>query len=198
MVLKKIYLCRHAETIWNTPQQQHLQGWLDSKLTLTGLKQSIKLKRYLKKHEITKIYSSPLGRCIKTLHPYTSEQKMSYICSEELKEINYGLFDGLPSLFARKNNADFFSIYDNSDDLNCHKIRFPKGESRDDASKRFLSFLFDIIGKEEDNPLIMTHGGILSSVFNSLFKLHKSFKNCEVVILYYDSNKQIYLGAKKG
>ena len=189
---KKIYLCRHAETIWNIPEKQHLQGWSDSDLSEKGRNQTLLLKDFLLRSNILKIYTSPLLRCIRTLKPFLETRNVACETLDQLKEINYGLYDGLPSHEARLKYRDFFTVYDNSQDPQSNTIQFPKGESRFDAAKRLLEVLKHIV-TQDGTCFIMTHGGVLSSLFLLLFNKKREFNNCEVIELWYDNLQKKFI-----
>ena len=59
-----LYIIRHPETKHNI--QQITQGHKDSPLTNKGKKQAEALGKRLKNKDISKIYSSDLGRCMQT------------------------------------------------------------------------------------------------------------------------------------
>lgn len=192
---KKIYLCRHAETIWNLPENKHLQGWQDSDLSAYGKQQSLLLKEILLELNITKVYTSPLLRCLKTLEPFLKTKNISCTKINQLKEINYGLYDGMLSQEARIKYKDFFFKYDDKNNPESETLHFPEGESRRDAAIRFFKAL-NIIIKKHDNCLVMTHGGILAAFFSLLFKQNRNFKNCEIVILYYDTIQKKFINGE--
>ena len=106
-----IIIIRHGETIWNT--QKRKQGHKNSKLTLKGKRQAIKVANFLnkKKYDLSKfkIYSSPLRRVLdykniieKHLKPKFDLRKKT-ILSNMLKEHKFGHWEGKNDSEIKKN-----------------------------------------------------------------------------------------------
>jgi len=87
-----LYLIRHGETQFN--QQECFQGHSDSPLTARGEQQSIHLLDYFKDILLQHIYSSDLGRAIKTATPLSVEKGLPLIPCTSLREISYDHLDG--------------------------------------------------------------------------------------------------------
>ena len=86
------YTIRHPQTEWHI--QKRLQGHKDSKLTEFGIKTAMKLGKYLKNENITKIFSSDLGRCSQTAKIVANILDVPIECSNELRERNFGKLNG--------------------------------------------------------------------------------------------------------
>ena len=82
---------RHGETLFNV--RRKIQGWCDSPLTPNGIEQAKKAKERLKAIKFDHYYCSTSERCSDTLEIVTDNQ-VSYVRLKQLKERNFGLFEG--------------------------------------------------------------------------------------------------------
>lgn len=161
-----IYIIRHSETKYN--KLGITQGRKDSPLTQAGKKIAEKLGKKLKNKNIAKIYSSDLGRCIETSKIINKLLKVKIIPSPELREINYGIFNGKPEKDIKKvfefKNADTAP---------------PGGESFNQVKRRLLSFLKSPNLKKEKGPiLIVTHDGCLKAILSYCYKVKFTSQKC--------------------
>jgi len=88
----KIILVRHGETDDNN--NMRLSGHIDSKLSDMGLTQSQKTINFLKSYDIDCIYSSPSSRAIGTIKELAKQKELEIIIDNNLKEMNFGDFEG--------------------------------------------------------------------------------------------------------
>ena len=89
----KIYITRHGETMWN--KQGRMQGWNNSNLTEKGVDNAKKLGKALKDIPFDTIYCSPLGRAVETAECIVGERKIPIILEDNLKEMNFGTWEGM-------------------------------------------------------------------------------------------------------
>lgn len=87
--MKFIFL-RHGKTEYN--EQGLTQGWCDSPLSKTGLKQASYTKEALKDVVIDYAYCSPSGRARQTASIVLGNRDISVMIDDRLKEINFGIF----------------------------------------------------------------------------------------------------------
>lgn len=89
----EIYLVRHGETEWNALGK--FQGCTDISLSEAGIQQASFLKERFK-NKFDCIYTSPLSRAYKTAEIICADTlDMEPIVDEDLKEINFGIWEGL-------------------------------------------------------------------------------------------------------
>ncbi len=98
MIMKKLVLLRHGESIWN--QQNRFTGWTDVQLSEKGRKEAEKAGQILAKLEyrFDIAYTSVLKRAIKTLWIVLEEMDLMWIPvvrSWRLNERHYGALQGL-------------------------------------------------------------------------------------------------------
>jgi probable phosphoglycerate mutase len=152
--MPQIYLLRHAES------EANAKGILAGRdysvnLTAKGFKDSRKIKSRLAKIDFTRVYSSPITRCVQTVTPYLdSDPRIEITLTESLIEMDYGAWSGkkLSSLSKKK---EWFLIQDRPGEFT-----FPYGESFQEMRRRVKSFLNSLI--DMDGPiLIVSHGDII-------------------------------------
>ncbi len=153
--MPQIYLLRHAES------EANARGILAGRdysvnLTAKGFKDSRKIKSKLAKIDFTRVYSSPITRCVQTVTPYLdSNPRIDVTLTESLIEMDYGAWSGkkLSSLSKKKE----WSLIQNRP----AEFTFPNGESFQEMRKRVKSFLNSMI--DADGPiLIVSHGDIIN------------------------------------
>ena len=152
--MPKIYLLRHAQSDAN------LQGILagpDNTVNLStqGIKQSKIAAKHLKSIEFTKIYCSPITRCIQTIQPLLKARpNMVYQEHENLVEMDYGDWNGKKlATLSRKNEWKVIQS-------NPSKFKFPNGESFLQLRKRVQDFLNEVLG--DSGPiLVVSHGDVI-------------------------------------
>lgn len=159
--MAKFILVRHGESELNRDNVYF--GHLDPPLTQTGANSIINLSQKLKNDSITydKILTSPLVRCRDTaiILNYLGKNIQE---NHNLKEINFGKFEGLSSQEIQlKYKKEFFDWQTQG----IH-FKFPSGESIDELAKRSIDFIENI----KDSPqtfLVITHFGVINSIISN-------------------------------
>lgn len=90
----KLIIVRHAEAVGNVIREFH--GWTDSEITEKGHKQAQLVAERLKEQPIDVIYSSSLKRTRQTGEYISKVKGLPIIFRDDLKEINGGLWEGMP------------------------------------------------------------------------------------------------------
>lgn len=158
----KIVLVRHGETEGNS--KGLYEGKKEVSINDNGRNQSKKLGNLLKDYKFSKVYCSPQKRCKETLDIIieTIDFKPEFIeYKEELKEIDFGLWEGLSykdieKVFPRQ-WEEFIKDY--------KEFSFPEGESFIDFYERATKIL-DFL--DDGSYLILTHGGVIRAVLSKL------------------------------
>jgi alpha-ribazole phosphatase len=101
-----VYLVRHGETQWVA--EDRFTGISDIELTGTGQMQAARVAKYLHAVPITAIYSSPLKRC-RTTAQIINTQHLSIQVDDRLREINYGVWEGMQREDIKRQYAQEFS-----------------------------------------------------------------------------------------
>lgn len=104
-------------------------------------------------NRFTKVYSSPLTRCLSFAKKYFGDVETDV----RLMELNFGDFEGLSwqEIFDREDGKKWFDNY-----LECPT---PGGESYAQMTARIRSFYEEKIAGKEDDFLLVTHSGVLRS-----------------------------------
>ncbi len=154
----KIFVVRHGQTIWN--KEAKMQGSADSPLTELGILEATKLGEALMDKEIDKIYTSPLGRTIKTTEYIKGNRDIPVSVIDELQEINFGNMEGKPvDIIQEKYGEIIYNFW--NDPLN---YKNNTGESFHQVYERVKKGMSKIIENrhKEKNVVVVTHGVIIS------------------------------------
>lgn len=204
----KLYILRHGETVWNV--EKRFQGQLDSPLTDRGIEKIKRTSKKLENIKFNKIYSSEMGRAIKTAEIIVknnrviedSEKKICRI--SELNEINFGKWQGMNyEEISKRYSQNFWNYFNDVKKYNCLEN---DGEKLENGLKRFLQGLEKIIEENKNingNILIVTHGTILELFFNYIKNRNLEdidernlIKNGDFKIIDYVDNKFIELNSE--
>lgn len=148
----ELYIVRHGQTIWNT--EKRMQGRKNSSLTEKGIRQANALAEKIKNIDFNVIYSSPLGRAMRTAEILRAQKNIPIIKDDRLMEIDLGDWEGLDQEEIKaKNPKELHNFWTNP------KIYKPdNGEKFDEVKVRTVSFIKDIMNKcEGEQVLIVTH-----------------------------------------
>ena len=88
-----IILVRHGQTAWNVAQV--FRGRIDIGLDETGLKQAELLGKYLSRHSLEAVYSSPLKRAVQTAEAIAHHHSLAVETSPGINDIDFGEWQGL-------------------------------------------------------------------------------------------------------
>lgn len=161
------YLVRHGETEWNKAHK--LQGRKDSPLTDKGIEHAQLLGTRLSNIEFHAIYSSPIKRAFQTAEYIRSGRNIPILTDENLKEINFGEWEGRKrEELEQKYKNQFSNFWDNPHKYD-HKLN--KGESLTAFKQRIEAALKRILVENSSgNILVVSHGvvikGVLSYIMN--------------------------------
>jgi broad specificity phosphatase PhoE len=155
-VTDELVLVRHGETVHNAAGIA--QGWNDSELSETGVRQVERLALRLAKHGVTAIYSSPLGRALETANRIAAAVSLDVEQLEDLREMSYGEWEGRSFLDVRREYENDYQRWISDAD---HAS--PGGESHNHVLRR-MERAFDTIeanGNHHHRPrrvVVVTHG----------------------------------------
>ena len=171
---------KHIITIQHTQSVHHTNGmvgsWTDWDLSELGRQQADNIGRNLVDYvEDSKfvLYSSDLKRAAQTAEAVGRHLGLTPILRAELREGNLGKACGKSVQWLREN-------------LECPEKTvddrlFSDAESRRDIWNRLLPFFNEIMENDEENIILVSHGGLLS-VFNAMFQglPVESMNTCEL------------------
>ena len=154
--MSRLLLVRHGSTDYNSGRR--FLGHSDIELNDTGYRQVERLRDRLAGEKIDAVYSSDLKRTLATAEIISSERSVDIIPCPELREVNYGVCEGLT----------FQEIGSQHPDIAAKCINFtlelalPEGECFEEFIERTCVFM-DRLGKHDrsDTILIVSHNGPL-------------------------------------
>ena len=148
----KYFVMRHGEAEHNA-QGIYSSDRTKHHLTEKGRKEVEKTADYVKRKNISKIYTSPFLRTKETAELVAEKigfPKEKIIIDDRLHELEFGEFSGKPVSEYWKYVEDIALKFD---------TKIPGGESYQEAKNRFGDFLYEVDRKhKEENILIVSHG----------------------------------------
>ena len=117
-----LILVRHGQS--NTNLEQRFTGQGHAVLTELGHKQAECTAHYLDRYSIDVIYSSDLTRSMQTAEATARRQGRSVIPNANLREIDAGLWEGLPYAELKKTYPESYALW--TDDLG-RRANVPRG-----------------------------------------------------------------------
>lgn len=183
-----LYLMRHGQTILN--KARRTQGWCDGVLTNDGIEVAVNTGLGLSDVKFKAVYSSDLGRAVKTAKIVIKENAASTNLQlkelEGLREVCFGKYEGeleriqfndilkylnVSSIEEAVEKYDFQKEYCNA----CAALDdTSQAENYETAIKRVMKGLEEICSENSDNEggnvLIVAHGGIIRLIIDYLDK----------------------------
>jgi probable phosphoglycerate mutase len=155
-----LVIIRHGETVWNL--EKRIQGHLDSQLSKLGRQQTSALEQVFRSRKIDALYTSDLGRAVKTaaaLERATGIQAIKKTC---LRESNLGIMQGKTKDELSQDIPDEYDLFRERDP----DYVIPEGESLNMRHQRVVSCLNEIADNHQGQVIaIVCHGGVLDSLF---------------------------------
>jgi len=152
---RKFHFIRHAQT---TAPSGVLVGDTDVGLSAQGILQAERLADRLPKG--LPCLCSPMRRCRQTLERLQAGGVISgTVFDDRLREINFGEWE----------MKTFADITDNGADIDAwmeyYHFVFPGGESVAHFVHRLQEFLAEVRTRSDDQVLVLTHGGVIRTLF---------------------------------
>ncbi len=189
MAKRKIYLIRHGQTDWNA--ERKIQGSTDIVLNEAGRHQAAALAKGMERRPVAQIFSSPLKRALETAQAIGRTQKVKVQTLEGLKEVNFGVWEGLTldeiEKTYPKENRQWLK--------DPTSITPPKGETREELKKRSAQAVQWILDHMEGDVAVVAHGAIMAYLIEYLMRKepdHKAIivKNASITTLEYDPDSE--------
>lgn len=159
---KEIILVRHGQIDHNI--QGRYCGWTNPSLNQKGINQAMKIKDKLADEKIDAIYTSDLSRCMETAEIINKGHNINISTDVRLREINFGCFEDL----------SYEEISDKYPDHRDEWIKdgmnyiMPSGESVYQLIDRSKKAVEEIVARDHDRILIVTHSGVIRGLLSSL------------------------------
>ncbi|MDR3594472.1 histidine phosphatase family protein [Clostridium sp.] len=204
-----LYFMRHGQTILN--KAGRTQGWCDGVLTKDGIEVAVNTGLGLSDIKFEAVYSSDLGRAIKTAQIVIKENQASSNLElkelEGLREVCFGKYEGeleriqfndilkflnVSSIQEAEQKYDFQKEYCNS----CAALDETKqAEDYDTVIKRLMKTIKSICIENSKNDggnvLIVGHGGIIRLIIDYLDKSFnvRDLDNSSISKIIYENRK---------
>lgn len=155
----KLFVTRHGETVWN--KEKRLQGWKDSSLTDSGVKNATLLGERLKDTEFQAIYASPSSRAMMTAQHIRGDRNQTIIADDNLREMNLGDWEGLTHEYIQGIEPDNYYAFWNTPQL----YKTNTGENFNEFRARVQKVIDKIVTEnEQGNILIVTHAVFIKTL----------------------------------
>ena len=157
---KTLWLVRHGATNLNDPDpaKDRIRGWKDIPLNKEGEKEAEDLGKFFEGKGIVKIYSSDLGRAMKTAKTIKSVaglDQVQIIPTKALRPWNLGELEGKVVKEILPQMLDY---------AEKPYLKVPDGESYGSFLKRLLPFMRSKLYKSENGTLFVSHYRDLKAV----------------------------------
>lgn len=155
-VLATLILARHGETDWN--RDHRWQGHTGPPLNQNGRRQARELAAQIS--NVDAVYSSDTERAYETAAILAESHGLDVQVDDRLREVNFGLWEGLTRAQINERFADGFSRW-----LSGESSTPDGGESDEVMAKRVLAALEDIAKRHPDaRVVVVTSGGPIRAV----------------------------------
>jgi alpha-ribazole phosphatase len=154
----KVILVRHGESEMN--RDGLFFGWLDPKLTEKGMEQANKAKSVIENFKYDEIYSSDLSRARETAD-IVNYQGLPVNVSQELREINFGIFEGLTYGEIKEKYPVEVKLWKEK----WQEYDYENGENVTQLQKRAVEFLKSL-DKEKKDIVVVTHWGVINCILS--------------------------------
>ena len=183
-----VILVRHGETTANV--KRLFCGHTDAELTEKGINQAKEAYEKLKSYDFELVFSSDLRRAYNTAEIINSDKRLKINRVPELREINFGEFEGhtFDEIMSKDDKFKKGYFHDN------WSYRFPNGESLEEMNHRIITAYRNILKENNDkNILMVLHAGVIRGILaNEISDNYKSYwkydiENCGITrIKYYN------------
>lgn len=168
--MKEIYLLRHGDT--DATEKGYFAGWTDIPLSERGRKRINRVRELLKGVEFERVSVSFLVRAQETARLLAPSGRWEV--REEIKELFFGEWEGKCWEDLEKEFPQEVEQWRESPFL----FAPPGGESVQDVLERVIPFWEELIRGPEEKVLVVTHGGVIRSIFAYLLQVDLSATSC--------------------
>jgi phosphoserine phosphatase len=148
--MTKLLLTRHGHVEGIKPER--FRGREPLELTARGRAQAATVaKRIASAWRPSKIYTSPMGRCVETGAAIAAACRIAAEVCADLNDIDYGAWQFIGYDSARKQNPALFDAWF----ATPHLVRFPNGESLQDLVARTANALRLVLERHPDETIVL-------------------------------------------
>jgi probable phosphoglycerate mutase len=154
----ELWLIRHGQTDWNLDKRY--QGQTDIPLNETGLAQASELAASLEGNCFDAIYSSDLGRALRTAEVLSKRLSAHVIADVRLREASFGRWEGEKYFEMRDRFPELWEK--RKDDPNSEVA--PGGETLPQVAERMEAAVGDMAARHPGGRLLLVSHGLSLSV----------------------------------
>jgi len=193
-----IYLIRHGETEGNPDGKRRYKGSLDVPLSERGISQIEALTRHLESVPISKIYSSPLSRALRSAEIIASAKGLSPISLDSLRERSFGVWEGMSFDEIVDRYPKEFNLW-KEDPLRFSPIG---GESTLEVRERVMPTISKLIDEHKgESIIVVAHGGVnrvvlcevLGIPLENIFRIEQDYACLNVLEFWADEKVVVRL-----
>lgn len=164
--LVRIWMVRHGQTTWN--ESGRCLGRTDLPQSYKGRQAVERINTYIDISQCSTIFSSPYKRAIETARILIGKTAHNLIISEDLREIDFGIWEGIPWKTIIEKRQSEWNTWKNDPYLSNPY----RGESLHNAEVRIKGFYSSLLQEYlGQTVLLVSHGGILNIFLSFLFQL---------------------------
>lgn len=164
-----IYLVRHGETAYNRDGLG--LGRADAPLTDRGRLQVEAAASRLAHLPLTRVFSSPLQRCLSAAEAITRDRDLVVTPEPALLELDVGETEGLRFAEMRERYGDFLREWQSPEG---HTVAMPGGESIADLVARLRPFIEQLFVLDEPAIAVVSHNFVIRVLIAALLGLEPS------------------------
>ena len=166
-----LYIVRHGQTVDNL--ENRIQGHTDSPLTELGVRQAEAVADRLASESFAAIYSSDLGRAMRTAEIVASKHELPVNTTPLLRELNLGVAQGLTAEEFAARWPEEYRLW--KSDSSAH--RPPGGETIESIIERCRMFVEQVTSRHDDGDklAVIAHGGSQRGLVCAAFGLPPTF-----------------------
>jgi broad specificity phosphatase PhoE len=148
--MTKILLTRHGHVEGIKPER--FRGREPLQLTARGVAEADALaQRIAARWRASRIYTSPMGRCVATAAPIARATGVAPKTCEDLNDIDYGAWQFQTFAQAKSQDGALFAAWFATPQL----VRFPNGESLQDLAARTANALRRVLAHHPDETVVL-------------------------------------------
>ena len=184
-----IYLVRHGR------QSSKLCN-VDVELSKEGRRQAELVGERLEKYSIDAVYSSDLIRAVETADIINGHLGVERVIDSRFMEADFGELTGLSNDELKEKYKDFL-------DQRARMVKdepYPGGENCEMVFSRAFAALEDLVKKDYENVVVVTHGGVIRALFTGIvgadyakwLTYGRQIENCSISHIMYDEVNGTY------
>jgi probable phosphoglycerate mutase len=144
--MRLFLLARHGQSLFNVDKVVNGDPDLDRGLSEQGIEEATRLGTQLAALPIDLVAVSPFPRALQTANIARGSREVAHVVDDELGDVRIGELEGA-SLDAYRESA---AHHDRT-------VRFPGGESLDEAALRYAGAFERLVARDEQVTLVVCH-----------------------------------------